>query len=378
MCDMKRLLKGFYTGCLILLIIYLNTMAVSASDKSVTADDLFGFDISQAIPDETAELLELLDIDTVDFDAIFNVKAEDCVAVAKKLLTGGLESPFKSLVRLIVIITLIAIFESFLPDDAGFRLTVEVVASLLCTLSVIEPLSTAITSAVASISVSETFMLTLIPLLTAIVSLSGNPTLALSFQSIAFAAAQIISGIAESVIVPIVGAVLALDVTASVMPTFSLSGLTDFIKKTITSVLSIGASVFMSFLGIKGVLANAADTVAGKGIKMIISSAVPVVGGALSEAYSGIMGSIVIVRSTVGIIGICIIALINLPSLIQLLFWIFALRFAAASADLFEQKAISAFLRALASSLTLLNVVLLFVAVLFILSTALLISLRTG
>lgn len=378
MCDMKRLLKGFYTGCLILLIIYLNTMAVSASDKSVTADDLFGFDISQAIPDETVELLELLDIDTVDFDAIFNVKAEDCVAVAKKLLTGGLESPFKSLVRLIVIITLITIFESFLPDDAGFRLTVEVVASLLCTLSVIEPLSTAITSAVASISVSETFMLTLIPLLTAIVSLSGNPTLALSFQSIAFAAAQIISGIAESVIVPIVGAVLALDVTASVMPTFSLSGLTDFIKKTITSVLSIGASVFMSFLGIKGVLANAADTVAGKGIKMIISSAVPVVGGALSEAYSGIMGSIVIVRSTVGIIGICIIALINLPSLIQLLFWIFALRFAAASADLFEQKAISAFLRALASSLTLLNVVLLFVAVLFILSTALLISLRTG
>lgn len=375
---MKRLLKGFYTGCLILLIIYLNTMAVSASDKSVTADDLFGFDISQAIPDETAELLELLDIDTVDFDAIFNVKAEDCVAVAKKLLTGGLESPFKSLVRLIVIITLIAIFESFLPDDAGFRLTVEVVASLLCTLSVIEPLSTAITSAVASISVSETFMLTLIPLLTAIVSLSGNPALALSFQSIAFAAAQVISGIAESVIVPIVGAVLALDVTASVMPTFSLSGLTDFIKKTITSVLSIGASVFMSFLGIKGVLANAADTVAGKGIKMIISSAVPVVGGALSEAYSGIMGSIVIVRSTVGIIGICIIALINLPSLIQLLFWIFALRFAAASADLFEQKAISAFLRALASSLTLLNVVLLFVAVLFILSTALLISLRTG
>lgn len=375
---MKRLLKGFYTGCLILLIVCLNTMAVSASDKSVTADDLFGFDIFQAIPDETAELLELLDIDTVDFDAIFNVKAEDCVAVAKKLLTGGLESPFKSLVRLIVIITLIAIFESFLPDDESFRLTVEVVASLLCTLSVIEPLSTAITSAVASISVSETFMLTLIPLLTAIVSLSGNPTLALSFQSIAFAAAQIISGIAESVIVPIVGAVLALDVTASVMPTFSLSGLTDFIKKTITSVLSIGASVFMSFLGIKGVLANAADTVAGKGIKMIISSAVPVVGGALSEAYSGIMGSIVIVRSTVGIIGICIIALINLPSLIQLLFWIFALRFAAASADLFEQKAISAFLRALASSLTLLNVVLLFVAVLFILSTALLISLRTG
>ena len=376
---MKRLTEKIIILLFSAVIFFSFAVYSVAVDENLEVYEAVGAaEIFDSLPEATTELLDLLEIDFVSFESIFNVELKDCIEVAKKLLTGGIESPFKSLVRLIVIIILIAVFESFLPDDRNFRSIVEVVAGLLCTLSIIEPLSTAITSAVSSVNIAEAFMLTLIPVLTVIVSLSGNPSLAISFQSIAFAGAQLISGIAESVVVPVVGAVLALDITASVMPTFSLSGLTDFIKKSITAVMSVGASVFMSFLGIKGALANAADTVAGKGIKMIISSAVPVVGGALSEAYSGIMGSIVIVRSTVGIIGICIISLITLPSLIQVLFWIFALKFAASSAELFEQKAIAAFLKALASSLTLLNVVLLFVAVLFILSTALLIAIKAG
>lgn len=377
--DMKKNTKAkfiiiflsiFYLSC------SLNVFAVEESNRlyeAIGAEEIF-----DSLPEDTRELLSLLEIDSLDFDSIFNVELSDCVELAKRLLTGGIESPLSSLVRLIVIIIIIAVFESFLPEEKNYRTIVESIASLLCILSVLEPLSVAVTSAVSSVNIAEAFMLTLIPVITIIVSLSGNPTLAVSFQSVAFAGAQIIAALADSFFVPVVGAVLALDITASVMPAFSLSGLTDFIKKTVTAVLSVCASVFMSFLGIKGALANAADTVAGKGIKMIISSAVPVVGGALSEAYSGIMGSIVIARSTVGILGICCIALVTLPSLIQVLFWIFALRLAASSAELFEQKSIAAFLKSLSSSLTLLNVVLLFVAVLFILSTALLIGIKAG
>lgn len=379
LCDMKKTDKAVSIIIFLQLIIMLCSLSALAVENNSDIYDAFSAsEIMDSLPQETSELLELLEIDSVEFDSVFNVDAEGCLAVAERLLTGGIESPLKSMVRLIAIIIMVALFESFLGDEKNYRTTVEVVAALLCTLSVIEPVSVAITSAVSSVNVAEKFMLTLIPVLAVIVSVAGNPTLAVSFQSIAFYGAQAISLLAKSVVVPVVGAVLALDITASVMPAFSLSGLTELIKKSLTAVLSIGASLFMSFLGIKGVLANAADTVAGKGIKMIISSVVPVVGGALSEAYSGIMGSIVLVRSTVGIIGICIIALISLPSIIQLLFWIFALRLASSVAVLFEQKTIASLLKSLSSSITLLNVVLLFVAVLFILSTALLISIRAG
>lgn len=334
--------------------------------------------IYDGLSTDTRELLDELGIETADLNSIFSVTPQKLFSLVKKLLTGNLEAPTRSAVALIAVIILLAVFECFSPDDDRLKRIVDMVGALLCVVSVISPLSTAISCAAASVELSEKLMLSLIPVLAGVITVTGNPTLAASFQSIAFSSAQIISGISNSYIVPIVGAVMALDVTGSIMPSFKLGGITSLIKKAVTTVLSFVSSLFVAFLGLKGALANAADTVASKGIKLVISSAVPVVGGALSEAYSGIIGSLVLVKSTVGIFGIAAIALINLPSCIQLLFWTFALRIAAAVGELFNQASLAELLNALASSITLLNVVLLFNAVLFIISTALILVIKAG
>ena len=193
---------------------------------------------------------------------------------------------------------------------------------------------------------------------------------------ICFSAAEAISALGKNYVVPIVGAVTALDLTGSLMPSMKLSGITELVKKTVIQTLSFTATLYVSFLGIKGALANAADTVASKGIKLVISSAVPIVGGAVSEAYSGIIGSLVLVRSTVGIFGIIVIAVITVPSMLQLLFWIFALKLGAAAGEVFSLGGVSSLLKALSCAITLLNVVILFGAVLFIISLALLLSLK--
>ena len=97
-----------------------------------------------------------------------------------------------------------------------------------------------------------------------------------------------------------------------------------------------------------------------------------------AEAYTGIVGSLVLARSTVGIFGIAVIALINLPSCLQLVFWIFALRLSAAVGELFNQETAAKLLHAIGSAITLLNGVLLFNAVLFIISTALILIIKAG
>ena len=360
------------SGIFLFFLVTLFLFSVSSYAKSY-ADDVK--EIYDSLDSETQELLKDIGADTADFDSMFGVTPKKIWSLTKKLITGNIEAPTRSVVRLIAVIILIAIFECFAPEDTKIKTVVGIVGTLLCIISVISPLSTAISSAVSSIAVGEKLMLALIPVLAAVVTATGNPTLAASFQSIAFAGAQIISGISNGYIVPIVGAVMALDITGSIMPSFKLGGITSLIKKTVTAVLTFVSTLFVSFLGIKGALANAADTVASKGIKLVISSAVPVVGGALSEAYSGIIGSLVLVKST---FGIAAVALINLPSCLQLLFWVFALRFSAAIGELFNQQNIAELLRALASSLTLLNVVLLFNAVLFIISTALILVIKAG
>lgn len=347
------------------------------AQSSVETVDTSGYQVLyDNLPDDVKNLFGKLGIDDLDFDSLFNVGIEDVVNVVKNLVTGSIESPLNSLVRVLSVIVILAVFICFVPDDPKIRMIMEIIGNLVCVISVLKPISLAITSAVSSVTVSENFMLLLLPVLTSVLAVSGSPALASSFQTIALGAAQVISLVATKVVVPAVGVILALDIGSSLMPGFKISDLTTCIKKIITTTLSFTATLFVGFLGLKGGLATAADTVLGKGVKLVISSAVPVVGGALSEAYSGVIGSMVLVKSTLGVFGIGAVALINLPSCVQLLFWIFSFKISAAVADLFELKTVSSTFKAISSSLVLLNVVIVFVAVLFIISTALILVMK--
>ncbi len=372
-----RKVKIFAVCVLLILTFSVNAYAAGESEYySGQVESSGAQDVLSGLDSETKERLGELGIEDVDFTSLFDVSFSKIFSFVKKAAEGKLESPLKSLMKLLSVIILIAVCESFMPDDDKMKNVINMAAVLFSVTVIISPLYDAMESAVSSVGVCADFMKSLIPVLVGIVSASGNPSLAVSFQSCAFAAAEVISALGKNYIVPIVGAVTALDLTGSLMPSMKLSGITELVKKTVIQTLSFTATLYVSFLGIKGALANAADTVASKGIKLVISSAVPIVGGAVSEAYSGIIGSLVLVRSTVGIFGIIVIAVITVPSMLQLLFWIFALKLGAAAGEVFSLGGVSSLLKALSCAITLLNVVILFGAVLFIISLALLLSLK--
>lgn len=372
-----RKVKIFAVCVLIILSFSVNAYAAGESEYYNGQVESSGAeDILSGLDSETKERLGELGIEDVNFSSLFDVSFSKIFSFVKKAAEGKLESPLKSLMKLLSVIILIAVCESFMPDDDKMKNVINMAAVLFSVTVIISPLYDAMESAVSSVGVCADFMKSLIPVLVGIVSASGNPSLAVSFQSCAFAAAEVISALGKNYVVPIVGAVTALDLTGSLMPSMKLSGITELVKKTVIQTLSFTATLYVSFLGIKGALANAADTVASKGIKLVISSAVPIVGGAVSEAYSGIIGSLVLVKSTVGIFGIIVIAVITMPSMLQLLFWIFALKLGAAAGEVFSLGGVSSLLKALSCAITLLNVVILFGAVLFIISLALLLSLK--
>ncbi len=372
-----RKVKIFAVCVLIILSFSVNAYAAGESEYYNGQVESSGAeDILSGLDSETKERLGELGIEDVNFSSLFDVSFSKIFSFVKKAAEGKLESPLKSLMKLLSVIILIAVCESFMPDDDKMKNVINMAAVLFSVTVIISPLYDAMESAVSSVGVCADFMKSLIPVIVGIVSASGNPSLAVSFQSCAFAAAEVISALGKNYVVPIVGAVTALDLTGSLMPSMKLSGITELVKKTVIQTLSFTATLYVSFLGIKGALANAADTVASKGIKLVISSAVPIVGGAVSEAYSGIIGSLVLVKSTVGIFGIIVIAVITVPSMLQLLFWIFALKLGAAAGEVFSLGGVSSLLKALSCAITLLNVVILFGAVLFIISLALLLSLK--
>lgn len=364
---------------LIIMITLLPCWAYGVEEKDYYSEQLEASgakEIYRSLDGDIQSSLDELGIEDVNFQTLFDISPSNAFGFIKNIVKGKAKEPLKVAVKLMGIIIFITVGEAFIPDNEKMNKLIRLL-SILMSISVLSvPIYQAMSSAISSIGLCCVFIKALIPVMAGIVIASGSPLLAISFQSWAFAAVQFISSACEGFIVPIVGTVTALDISGAIMPSFKLGGVTSLIKKTVIAILSFTATIYVSFLGIKGALSTAADGVAAKGIKLIISSAVPVVGGALSEAYSGIMGSLVLVKSTVGIFGIIVIAIITLPSVIELLLWIFVLKLGTALSSLFSCENASSLMSSLCSALTLLNVVVIFNAVLFIISMALLLVMK--
>lgn len=72
-------------------------------------------EIYNSLDSETQELLKDIGADSVDFDSMFGVTPQKIWALTKKLITGNIEAPTRSAVRLISVIILIAILNASLP-----------------------------------------------------------------------------------------------------------------------------------------------------------------------------------------------------------------------------------------------------------------------
>ena len=235
-----------------------------------------------------------------------------------------------------------------------------------------------ISQGMSAVEATSDFMLALIPVLAGIITAAGNPTLALTYGSFAMAAAQAAAQTAGNIIMPLCGAFSAFGVSASLSPELKLTKLADMIKKLTIGVLSFVAAAFSAVLGLKSLLAGSADTLASKGIKLALSSAVPIVGGALSDAYSSIIGSVSLLKSTVGVFGVIAVVMIDLPVVLQLTARIILLKLLGVLSSSMGDDTTGEVLDTLSSALTVINAAVIFTAALFIISTGIVISVKAG
>lgn len=83
----------------------------------------------------------------------------------------------------------------------------------------------------------------------------------------------------------------------------------------------------------------------GRAIKFSISSFVPVVGGALSEAFNAVKGCLSLLKSTLGGFGILTTVLIAAPPILECVLWSLGLSLCGMAAELFGLSQISTVLK---------------------------------
>ena len=137
----------------------------------------------------------------------------------------------------------------------------------------------------------------------------------------------------------------------------------------IVIILSLFSTIYTGLLTTQSILATSSDSIALKGIRFISGAFVPIVGGGVGDAISSVFSSFVIMKNTLGVFVIIVIILINLPVMIELLLWYFALNLCSIVSSMLSLNQITDIIDSLASILSLLNIIMFFVTFVLVIST---------
>ena len=342
----------------------------------MTDYDLSG--LSDALPRQAAEILEEMGIPQADFSGLFRVSFQDIVQTVFGVFRGGLREPLTFLSAGVGVMLLSSLFSALGKQDGKTAQTRTFLGSLFLITVCAVPLHGIVSDAVAALQTCGAFVCALIPVLAAVIAAAGNPVLSVIWQTTVFSAAQTIAAAAAGFMAPCCGLMLGVGVLDSLLPQSGFGELAGRIKKTAVWIFSAMATLFTAFLSLKGILAGAADTLAAKGVKLAVSSFIPVVGAQLSEAYAAVVGSLAAVRATAGVFAIAALAAVMLPTIAQLLLWLAALKALAWISQMLGQKSADTLFSSFSAAVSILHACLLFVAVLFILCLGIILTIKAG
>ncbi len=376
----QRILK---IGCLLLffLLILSGTVVMAAEDSSVEhmlneqyqasgADEL-----PDELPDEVGDALSAGGVDSPSPEQMDSFDMGGFLQGLFESIVDAIKSPLTLLSGCFAIVLICALFEAFgNVQDSSLSGVLGTVSSLAICGVMLSPVISCVSLVSGVIRAMGDFMLCFIPVYTAVVAASGCPTAAIGYNTALFALAELISSVTADLLLPFVGAFLALSIAGSVGGQFQVASLTTTVKKTVVFTLTLLVTIFVGLFTMQNMVAVSADTLSIKTAKFLSGSFVPVVGGALGDALSSVLGCLGVIKASVGGYGVLVCFAMFLPPIITVLFFMLALKLAGAAAEFLGVSTIPGLMTAAYDALSVLLAFLICYGVLIIVTTTVMLS----
>lgn len=345
------------------------------------AEESGSADVTDSLDWDVQSVLDRLGLSVSDPTKIGEVFTLSTVwDVLGEYISEHVERPFQMLAGLLTVIIFAALLQGL--HSGNMRNGTEQVFEFLCALAAVgilaEPLCQSFTAVENALNQGAEFMLIFVPVFAGILAAGGTAGSAVCYQTAVIALADGVMQMITRVLLPFCTMGFALAIVDAVSPSVSVSGLLTLSKKVTTWVLGLFMSVFLGVLSMQNWITGSVDTAATKTTKYVISNFVPVVGSAVSDAYTAVRSSLQILRSTTGVIGIAAICILFLPPLVQLLLYRGVVAIGTAAAELFGTQRLLRLLRGTQQVLGIAFALLVCFGVMFVVATAIAMTLGKG
>lgn len=281
-------------------------------------------------------------------------------------------TPLNCVVKIMGVVMLVALINSVKSSLGSSSLTAVLnsVATLTVSIILIQPVCQTIEYSTTIIKLSADFMLIFIPVMAGIMLTMGQSLQAAGSYTMVMGAGTAVSQISNNILVPLLNTFLGISVVSGISQRVNLNGFCELINKVLKWVLTFTMSVFTAILTMQSIISSSADSAGVKATRFAISSFVPLVGGALSEAYQTVRGCMGMLKSGVGVFAILATGTIYLPAIISCLLWLAAINIAIALAGVFDMGDIIKLLKSVTTVINSLIAILLCCMIIFVVSSA--------
>lgn len=376
-------MKKFIFIIVFLITILLSTFTVYADTEDATeytTEDIYNSQYEQSGADallqeltpEVKKQLKDIGITSPSWQELNSMSFFDIFGSIMNTIQQQSVTPLNCVVKIMGVVMLVALINSVKSSLGSSSLTAVLnsVATLTVSIILIQPVCQTIEYSTTIIKLSADFMLVFIPVMAGIMLTMGQSLQAAGSYTIVMGAGTAVSQISNNILVPLLNTFLGISVVSGISQRVNLNGFCELVNKVLKWVLTFTMSVFTAILTMQSIISSSADSAGVKATRFAISSFVPLVGGALSEAYQTVRGCMGMLKSGVGVFAILATGTIYLPAIISCVLWLVAINIAIALAGVFDMGDIIKLLKSVTTVINSLIAILLCCMIIFIVSSA--------
>ncbi len=333
--------------------------------------------IYEALPQNCLTLLNKIGIDEINPAKIYDLNFKKIIKVLSEITGTKVRSPLTTVSVSLGILIISATIKNLKDSKNSINNSSSIINSIttlcLCA-NILIPIISFINSVSIVIKALTDFSLCITPVLGSIMIVSGKPLQAASYQTLILFAGQVISYITGKYLSPITNIILGIALISSISSHVNAEHFCFTVQKLIKNILKFTASIFTGILALQNIVSSKADSMATNTLKLSISSFVPIVGNAISDAFTTMYGCIDLLKVGVGAFGIIAGSIILLPSIIECLIWNCLLSICEFIADILELKKIKNLFKSINNVISISFAIILYVAMILIVSTAIILT----
>ncbi|WP_100488245.1 stage III sporulation protein AE [Sporolactobacillus pectinivorans] len=312
-----------------------------------------------------------------------NFVQSDKQGFLKKLFDGLLHFFLNELVvnsKLLGTLIMLSVFSTLLQAiQSAFEVkTVSKVAYIVVTLVLLILLLNSFRLAIGytsdTVQTMSHFLLALIPLIFGLTAAAGGAASVAFFHPLIIFLVNISGWLVSVFILPLLFMSALLSIVSTLSDDYKLTKLSDLLRNVALFTLAAFFAVFLGVMSVQGAAAAISDGLMVKSAKFFTANFLPVVGRMFTEAADTVIGASVILKNTVGIVGLLILFCITVFPLLKVLSLAFIYNVAAAVLQPLGKGAVTDSLVIMAKSMFYLFSALAVVSLMFFLALTIIIT----